>query len=169
MNYCKFSATIAIVGAMAAPVLAASNSDLQGVQSAKMSLSDAISAAQKASNGKAIYGKYHTENGTGDYEVVVVANGHDETYKVDPNTGEAVKAKQDNASKTDEKGESVIQSAQTSLSEAIRTAQKEGGKAMEAKLDTEKGTTAYEVEVANGDHTSKVWVDVNSGKIVRKS
>jgi uncharacterized membrane protein YkoI len=88
---------------------------------------------------------------------------------VDPGTGEAVKTKRDDAAKTDKKGMETIESAQIGLDQAIATAEKQGGKALEAQLDTKKGVTAYEVEIANGDKTDTVWVDVNSGQIIKKS
>jgi len=156
-------------GMLTAPAIAASSTDIQGVQSAKVSLSDAIMAAQKTDNGKAIYAKYHTDEGVGKYEVVIVANGKTDTMDVDPNTGEAVKAKRDDAAKSEKNGVNTIESAQTGLVQAIQTAEQQGGKALEAELDTKKGSTAYEVRVANGDKTDTVWVDVNSGQVIKKS
>jgi uncharacterized membrane protein YkoI len=159
--------TAAIVAAPLA--MAASDADMKGVQAAKVSLGDAIDAAQKSADGKAIYGKYETRNGVGNYEVVVITGGKNETLRVDPNTGDAVKAKQDDAGKTDKDGLQTIESAQVGLDQAIMTAEKQGGRAIEAELDTKKNATAYEITVANGDHSATVWVDVNSGKIIQKS
>ncbi len=158
-----------MAGLLTAPAMAASSTDIQGVQAAKVSLAEAISAAQKEGDGKAIFAKYHTMNGAGQYEVVVVSGGKTNTMDVDPGTGQAVKAKRDDAGKTDKNGVQAIESAQTGLSDAISTAEKQGGKALEAELDTKKGTTAYEIEIANGDKTDTVWVDVNSGQIIKKS
>ncbi len=170
MKQIKLLASAALcAGLLAAPAFAASSDDMQGVQSAKVSMSDAIMAAQSSDGGKAIYAKYRTSNGAGKYEVVVVANGKTDTMEVDPSTGEAVKAKRDKAGKTDKDGMNTIESAQTGLAQAIQAAEKQGGRALEAELDTKKGATAYEVKVANGDKTDTVWVDVNSGQIVSKS
>jgi uncharacterized membrane protein YkoI len=170
MNKFKMLAGVAVYAALAAvPAMAASITDIQGVQAAKVSLSDAIDAAQKSGDGKAIFGKYHTMNGAGQYEVVVVAGGKTNTMDVDPTTGEAVKAKRDDAAKSDKKGVEAIEGAQTPLDQAIATAEKQGGKALEAELDTKKGMTAYEIEIANGDKTDTVWIDVNSGEIIKKS
>jgi uncharacterized membrane protein YkoI len=171
MNYLKILASTALVVGFAAPAtFAASSTDAKDVQNAKMSLADAVKAAQEAESGsKAIYGKFHVTNGVGKYEIVVVNNGKTDTLVVDPTTGDAVKAKRDSADKTDKKGEATIESAQTTLAAAIDTAEKQGGRALEAELDTKKNTTAYEIEIANGDSTSTVWVDVNSGDIIKKS
>ena len=170
MNYSKLLASAALIAGFAAPAaFAASSTDAKDVQTTKVSLADAITAAQNAGSGKAIYGKFHETHGVGKYEVVVVNNGKTDTYEVDPSTGEAVKAKRDDAAKADKKGEATIQSAQTGLATAINTAEKQGGRALEAELDTKKNTTAYEIEVANGDNTSTVWVDVNTGQIIKKS
>jgi uncharacterized membrane protein YkoI len=170
MNYRKLIASTALVVGSAAPAAFAASTDAKDVQNAKTSLSDAITAAQTANNGgKAIYGKFRETKGVGQYEVVVVNNGKVDTLDVDPTTGQAVKAKRDDAGKTDKKGEATIESAQTTLAQAIDTAQQQGGRALEAELDTKKGVTAYEIEVASGDSTSTVWVDVNSGQIIKKS
>jgi uncharacterized membrane protein YkoI len=163
------SAAVLTALVMAPMALAASDADVKGVQAAKMSLADAIQSAQKAGNGKAIYGKYDTRNGVGNYEVVVISGGKDETLRVDPNTGEAVKAKQDDADRTDKNGVATIEAAQVTLADAITTAEQQGGRALTAELDTKKNTTAYEIEVAKGGDTDTVWVDVNTGKIVKKS
>jgi uncharacterized membrane protein YkoI len=157
-------------GILAGPIaFAASDTDMKGVQAAQVTLGDAVEAAQKAGNGKAIYGKYETREGTGTYEVVVVSGGKTNTLRVDPTTGQAVKAKRDDADKTDKNGAQTIESAQVGLPDAIMTAEKQGGRALEAELDTKDGKTTYEVEIANGDKTDTVWVDVNSGQIVKKS
>jgi uncharacterized membrane protein YkoI len=171
MNSYKLLSTAALIAGLAAPAaFAASSTDAKDVQNTKISLADAITAAQNASSGgKAIYGKFHETHGVGQYEVVVVNNGKTNTLDVDPTTGQAVKAKRDDAGKADKKGEATVESAQTGLAEAINTAEKQGGRALEAELDTKKDKTAYEIEVANGDTTSTVWVDVNSGEIIKKS
>jgi uncharacterized membrane protein YkoI len=171
MNQMKLLASAALFAALATPAaFAASSNDVKDVQNAKMSLSDAIQAAQKVESGKAIYGKFHDTNGIGKYEVVVVnSSGKTDTLEVDPTTGEAVKAKRENAPNTDKKGEAVIENAQVGMAEAITTAQAQGGRAMEAELDTKDNKTTYEIKLANGDNTSTVWVDVNSGQIVKKS
>jgi uncharacterized membrane protein YkoI len=156
-------------GLLAAPVFAASSTDMQGVQAAKVSLSGAITAAQKMGNGKAVRAEYRTEDGAGKYEVVVVSGGKTNTMDVDPTTGQAVRAKRDDTGKSDKEGAEAIESAQTGLGDAIMAAEKEGGKALEAKLDEKEGMAAYKVEVANGDKTATVWVDAGSGQIIKKS
>ena len=170
MNNMKILAQVAMMSALiATPVLAASSDDMKGAQAAQVSMSDAIVAAQKLGNGKAVHAKYVTESGAGKYEVVVVSGGKTNTMDVDPSTGQAVRAKRDNTGDSDKKGAETIEAAKTGLAAAIATAEAQGGKALEAELTTKKDTTAYEVEIARGDKTDTVWVDVNTGQIIKKS
>ena len=171
INTLKWLTGAALMVGLVAPssAFAASDANIHGVQAAQVSLADAVTAAQSAAAGKAIYGKYDTRDNAGVYEIVVVSEGKTNTMDVDPATGKAIKAKREEAGKTDKKGAMTIEKAQVGLSAAISTAEMEGGKALEAMLDTKKNATAYEVEVANGDKTSTVWVDVNTGKIIKKS
>lgn len=60
---------------------------------AKISLSQAITAAEAASGGKAVDAGIEDENGTGLFEVTVQENSAQKTYLVDTQTGKVVKTK----------------------------------------------------------------------------
>src|SRR5258708_7933750 len=99
---------LCLAGAPAA--LAASNSDIKGVQGAKLSLSDAIMKAQKQDSGKAIFAKYETKNGVGNYVVTVVAmGGKKDTLNVDPQSGQATKSNQTSSGSSSEAGAQTIE------------------------------------------------------------
>ena len=158
-------AAILVCLAGAPTAFGASDTDIQGVQSAKLTLSDAIMKAQKQDSGKAIFGKYETHNGTGNYVVTLVtADGKKDTMNVDPATGQATKAERANSGSSSEAGAQTIEQAKIGLTDAIKTAEQAGGKAMRATLDTDKGRTAYKVELAAGTKTTTVWVDATSGQ-----
>lgn len=151
-------------------VLAASDTDIKNVQSAKLSLSDAVVKAQKQDSGKAIFAKYETKNGVGNYVVTIVTmNGKKDTLNVDPQTGQATKSDQTSSGSSSQSGAQTIENAKVGLTDAIKTAEAQGGKAMRATLDTDKGKTAYKIELANGSKTMTVWVDADSGQVFDSS
>jgi uncharacterized membrane protein YkoI len=62
----------------------------------------------------------------------------------------------------------AVMNAKTSLTQAIAAAEQQiGGKAISAALEDRKGVTAYEVEIASGSKLQKVFVDLETGKIVK--
>ena len=59
-------------------------------------------------------------------------------------------------------------SAKTSIAQAIAAAEQEtGGKAIDAGLENQNGTVSYEVEIAKGDKVEKVFVDLQTGKVLK--
>ena len=66
--------------------------------------------------------------------------------------------------------ETMAKNAKISMQQAVRTAEASvpGGKAKETHLESEGGRTVYEVElVDNTNNTRTVWVDAQSGRIVK--
>lgn len=66
--------------------------------------------------------------------------------------------------------ETMSKNARVSMQEAVRTAEASvpGGKAKETHLETEGGRTVYEVELVDStNNTRTVWVDAQSGRIVK--
>jgi uncharacterized membrane protein YkoI len=71
---------------------------------------------------------------------------------------------------TDEQDElSVVTNAKTSLSQAIAAAEQEtGGKAVETGIENHDGVfIAYEVRIAKGNTLQKVFVDLDTGKVIK--
>lgn len=67
--------------------------------------------------------------------------------------------------------ETMAKNARISMQEAVRTAEASvpGGKAKETHLETEGGRTVYEVEMVDTtNNTRTVWVDAQSGRIVKR-
>jgi uncharacterized membrane protein YkoI len=76
-------------------------------------------------------------------------------------------AGENNANERQENDATLLSKTTISLTQAITAA--EGhvhGKAMRAELEDENGTLVYGVEVASGNQTTDVKVDVNNGKIL---
>lgn len=66
--------------------------------------------------------------------------------------------------------ETMAKNAKISMQHAVRTAEASvpGAKAKETHLESEGGRTVYEVElVDNTNNTRTVWVDAQSGRIVK--
>ena len=67
--------------------------------------------------------------------------------------------------------ETMAKTARISMQEAVRTAEASvpGGKAKETHLETEGGRTVYEVEMVDTtNNTRTVWVDAQTGRIVKR-
>jgi uncharacterized membrane protein YkoI len=66
--------------------------------------------------------------------------------------------------------EKLAKNARISMQEAVRTAEASvpGGKAKETHLETESGRSVYEIELVDQtNNTRTVWVDAQSGRIVK--
>lgn len=76
-------------------------------------------------------------------------------------------AGENNANERQENDATLLSKATISLTQAIAAAEGQvHGKAMRAELEDENGTLVYGVEVASGNQTTDVKVDVNNGKIL---
>ena len=66
--------------------------------------------------------------------------------------------------------ETMAKNAKISMQQAVRTAEASvpGARAKETHLESEGGRTVYEVElVDNTNNTRTVWIDAQSGRIVK--
>lgn len=66
--------------------------------------------------------------------------------------------------------ETMAKNARITMQEAVRAAEASvpGGKAKETHLESEGGRSVYEVEVVDaGNNTRTVWVDAQSGRLVK--
>jgi uncharacterized membrane protein YkoI len=145
--------------------------EAQAMEKAKISLSQAVRAAEKQNGGQAVSAEYELKRGNpAYYEVKVLsADGQKLTeYELDPNTGQVTKT-------SDEKFEKLftrlkptaIQNAPTSLTRAIATAEaRGGGKASEASISRDGDQVQYNVEIAKVDGTTeKFKINGSDGKV----
>lgn len=147
---------------------------LQVLHDAKLSLTDAIAIAEKEGNGKAIDAEIEAAKaGHGQYAIEVLSNDgkHLTEYKLNSNTGKVEGTSNEEIEKllTRVKAEDV-RNAQTSLSTAIRTAERQsGGKVIDAETEGNANTLHYELKVATADgKTNKIKIDGSSGKVASK-
>ncbi|GLK81857.1 PepSY domain-containing protein [Methylopila turkensis] len=161
-------ASLFAAGVAAAPLSGALADSTEMAKNAKVSLVQALEAAEAKSGGKATEVEFEDDNG-GRWEVKVLSSGGDKLteYYVDPNSGQVTGEEEQTFEKyfTMLKPE-AFQKASTQLKDAIAAAETAGnGKAIDAEVEREGETVAYEIHVAGADGTKEVNVDAN-GKAV---
>jgi uncharacterized membrane protein YkoI len=143
--------------------------DIHEAGSARVSLLQAITAAQHSRDGRAISARFQAADGTGRYVVSVVSYGQRDDVAVDPATGEARRLEGDAASRSEREEADTARDASIDIAKAIAVAEREGGRALGARVAEKRGRPAYRVDVNEGGLVSKVWVDAESGHILQKS
>jgi uncharacterized membrane protein YkoI len=145
--------------------------EAQGLEKAKISLSEAIRTAEKQGNGQAISAEYELKSSEAPYyEVKVLSNDGQKLtrYDLDAKTGEVKQTRNEKAEKLITwLKPTALQNAPTSLTRAIATAEtRGGGKAREASVKSDGGQVRYDVEVVKADGTSeKFKVNGSDGKV----
>jgi uncharacterized membrane protein YkoI len=148
-----------------------SAAEVAAVVSAKVTLAQAIAAAEKATGGHAL-------------KIAPEKQGADFVYKVKTATADKVvtafvSAADAKVIRTQERGAisrlldredrdeiARLVAAPTTLASAVAAAERDsGGKAVEAEAEHENGKVGFEVEVAKGSDVTKVHVDADSGKV----
>ena len=159
------------------PALAATSSqaitpDVAGFQHAKITLDQAIAAAEKASGGKAANADFEMMNGKDGYAVGVLAQGKMHELWVDPQSGKATpETKMSRAAENQEALDKAdldqMHGAKTTLQQAIAMAeQHSNGKAIDAGIEKRNSKLTYNVRVVRDGKLSTVWVDPASGHIM---
>lgn len=155
------AAALALGGAFAsAPAALADDADM--ARAAKVSIVQAIDAAEQKGGGKATEAEFEDDYG-GRWEVKVLAAGGDRltTYFVDPNSGAITGEEEQTFEKyfTMLKPEAFAK-AQVQLKDAIAAAEKAAnGKAVNAEVERSGETVAYEIEVSTEQGEKDVDVD----------
>lgn len=144
---------------------------LKALQAAKITLAQAIDAAEARTPGRAIEADFEVENNVGQYEIKMLgADGKLVEHHVDATSGQVTKSENHRIESFFTRLKPAdVQNARTSLKQAIATAeQKAGGRATKAEIEREASSLRYKITVANGDRTQEVNVDVN-GQIVSQN
>lgn len=168
--------TLMMIGAGLAfvPSLAMADDDAAMLAKAKLSISSAVSATEKASGGKVMEIKLDEEKGAPMFEATVLAGGKLKHYKIDASTatGAPMESKSlvDKIKMEGKDEQAAIMAAKTSLHDAIMAVEKEtGGKGVEAAVEVEDKKSEYIVEVVANGKEMKKSVDTGTGKIMAKS
>jgi uncharacterized membrane protein YkoI len=146
----------------------------QAISHANVSLKDALQTAeQQAGGGHTLKADFHVKGeGSGYYDVSVLSdNGKVAQYRIDGNTGKVIQSTTEPApAKVHGLDPSALRNVQTSLPDAIATAeQSSGGKAIGAAVNQGGGQVLYAIKVARADGgTEKVTVNGSNGKVASK-
>jgi uncharacterized membrane protein YkoI len=145
--------------------------DINEVESLKVTLADAIAAAQRASHGKAMDASIEVENGRPVYRILTYAAGKIWEGTVDADTaavlGEAKTVDTSTLDPQDQEEIAALDAARVSLAGAVGAAEKKvGGRAVDAGLEGQNGKVVYVAEVLKGREMHRVAVDPESGEAV---
>lgn len=163
MSTSRFALVAAFAaGSALAMVSGSASADDAAAQTAKVSIAQAIEAAEKAGMGKATEADFDDENG-GRWEVKVLAEGGNKLteFHVDPNSGQVTGQEE----QTFEKYFVMLkpenfQKAQVQLKDAIAAAEALAkGKATSAEVERDGEAVSYEIDVATTDGDKDVTVD----------
>jgi uncharacterized membrane protein YkoI len=147
-----------------------SKAEIQAFQQVKVPLTQAVQAAEKHSNGKAIDASFEQKNGMPIYRIKTYQNNSVCEGTIDANSGQVAGSGQTTPqSKLDQEDMQELQAAknaQTSLVQAVQAAeQKQGGKAIDAGLEARNGKVAYELELVKNGQLRTVTVDPQNGQL----
>jgi uncharacterized membrane protein YkoI len=176
MSNKTFVAAIAVAAFAALPAFAtASKSDIQSFEQAKLTAGEAVSAAEKASGGKAMDVKFTTDSKKPAFDVIILKTGANATehYIVDADTSTgSARQKQGVSAKVSGEPQSERASAnvaKVSLSDAISKAESSaGGKVINAELELRGSTADYDMEVIKNGASAMYTVDAANGTVAPK-
>jgi uncharacterized membrane protein YkoI len=164
-----------VIGAIALSLAAgagyaASKADMRALGSAKLSLTDAIQAAEKEGNGRAVDADVETKQGGARYAVEVLSSDGKKLteYKLNADTGKVEATRNEPIEKMVKRAKPEdLQNVKTSLTEAIRAAEQEtSGKVIGAQTEGSGANIRYDLKVAKPDgKTEKVKISGATGKV----
>ena len=173
MKYPIIVSAVALIAASAA-ASAGAEKDAKAASNAKLTLTEAISTAEKAAGGKAVDAEVEGSKGCHTFYTVEVLSSDGKKlteYKVNANTGKIEKTENEPLEKLVTRVKPAdLQSTATTLTAAIREAEQQtGGKVVDAETAACDGALHYELKVASADgKTDKVKVDGATGKMKTK-
>jgi len=174
MKSTLFVSAAALVLASGAAFADDAKEDLQAMHGAKLSLTDAIRMAEKEGGGKAVEAELEShKSGHAQYTVEVLSSDGKKLteYTLDANTGKIEKASNEPLEKFVERVKPAdLEGAQTSLTEAIHSAESQtGGKVIDAETEGSGNKVHYELKVAMADgKTNEIKVDGATGQIASR-
>lgn len=139
---------------------------VQAMAEARISLADAIRAAEAAAKGKVIEAEFKAKKDGARYEVTLLDGNRETELRIDPATGSVIGTKTATA---DEKPQELaaIRGAKVSLQQAIADAEAKGGRVLSAEYEHEDGRLAIELKVADASgKVTKSMVDATTGAVL---
>jgi uncharacterized membrane protein YkoI len=144
---------------------------ISAVQRAKVSLSDAIDIAERASGARVAKIEIDREEGAFVYEIKAVSNEAKVKLVVDSTSGKVLRNERKDASQKDRTAVTRLAGLRTTLAQAVQAAEQKGaGQAVAAGIEDEEehrnDAGVYEVDVAANGAIQRVWIDAASGQAV---
>jgi uncharacterized membrane protein YkoI len=144
--------------------------EIQEFENAKLSLAEAITAAEKHTQGKAMDAAFADYNGAPAYEVKTFQNGAVWDGIIDAMSGEMIGEGETTAESDldrEDKAElAAFKTAKQTLLQALKVAEEHaGGKAIDGGLDEVDGKVVYEVEIVKNGKVEAVDVNPETGQI----
>lgn len=147
--------------------------DINAAKSAKVSLTDAINAAQVQDHGNVVSARFELRQGKPEYLIRAFdgKSGQEWVGHVDASTGKLIGQGEtvplSRLPKEDQQELTASQNSGTTLAQAVQTAeQQRGGKALAAGLSARQGKVSYRTELlqSNG-RTQMAMVNPQSGQV----
>jgi uncharacterized membrane protein YkoI len=140
-------------------------------ESVKATMPDAIKAAEQKSGGKAFDVDFTDQGGGPVYVIDTYGNNQVAETQVDANSGQVIgdgqMVPEDQIDPDDKAALTTIGSAKTSLSQAIKSAEKKfGGRAIGASLAENSGQPSYDVTLVNNGETQRARVNADTRAVV---
>jgi uncharacterized membrane protein YkoI len=143
---------------------------------AKTSLAQVVRAAEERSGGRARKVEMESDKGVEVYEIKTVSKDKSTKVMIDPVTGNIVRVDgpgflssvfDGDDQKEDRADLARLEASPLTLASAIEIAEKEGGgRAIEAAMMSQYGSTLFEVRVVKDWTLHKVWVDPSTSKVI---
>lgn len=156
----------ATAGESASPTSTETSSPSPGTGSEAAAVAAAVVAAEEAVTGGQAF-EIDRKDGDGGWEVKLAVGDREKEVDVSEDGSEVTPQEGDD--QLDQEDRERIAQVQVSLEEAVRTALDEVDGTLDgAQLDTEDGTTVWEVDVDDAEGTSvDVYVNVDNGSVVK--
>lgn len=152
-----------------------SDQEIAAVLAAKTSIGQAIAAAERGAGGHAMKIGFEKEGSTYLYKVRTVSKDKVSDLFIDPTSGAVVRTEDEGLiarvfEREDRDEFAKLATSPTTLATAVAAGEKEvGGKAVEARFETEDGAAQFEVEVAKDKAVHVVMIDGATGKVLKVS
>ena len=160
----KFKMLVTLALALSLPLLA------QAQSKPKVSKAQAEQAAlAQVKGGKVLSGEYEQEAGKHIWSFDIRSGDQIKEVWVDPVSGMVIKVSTETKSNEKKEKAEDMKSAKVTKAEAEKIALEAvpGGKVMEAELEHESGRFIWSLDVKSGKETKEVWIDPQSGKVLK--
>lgn len=144
-----------------------SNSEVTLAVQSKINLTQAIQIASQQVQGDIVSAEFDDDKG-GQYEVEIINGTTSHEIKINANTGEIIKTKQEVMDAEDTEEHKAFVQAKIKLNQAMQQAnQLIGGQVVSAEFDMKKGVAVYDIEIAKDGQMHEVRLDANTGAVLK--